>query len=68
MTTLIKHNSSKKDKAGRWTKAECSIFQELLQRHGKNWKKIQEHMRGRTLSQVRSHAQKFFEKIGPKKV
>jgi len=26
MTTLIKHNSSKKDKAGRWTKAECSIF------------------------------------------
>jgi len=25
-------------------------------------------MRGRSLSQIRSHAQKFFEKIGPKKV
>lgn len=25
-------------------------------------------MKGRTLSQIRSHAQKFFDKIGPKKV
>ena len=25
-------------------------------------------MRGRSLSQIRSHAQKFFDKIGPKKV
>lgn len=24
-------------------------------------------MRGRSLSQIRSHAQKFFDKIGPKK-
>lgn len=25
-------------------------------------------MKGRSLSQIRSHAQKFFEKAGPKKV
>jgi hypothetical protein len=25
-------------------------------------------MRGRSLSQIRSHAQKFFDKVGPKKV
>ena len=25
-------------------------------------------MKGRSLSQIRSHAQKFFDKIGPKKV
>lgn len=25
-------------------------------------------MKGRTLSQIRSHAQKFFDKVGPKKV
>lgn len=58
----------KKEKVGRWTKAECYLFESLLVRYGKNWKMIHQHMTRRTLSQIRSHAQKYFEKIGPNKV
>ena len=31
--------------------------------YGKNWKKVEEIVETRTGSQVRSHAQKFFNKI-----
>ena len=58
----------KKERIGRWTQSEGYLFETLLERHGKNWKKIHQHMKGRTLSQIRSHGQKFFDKIGSKKV
>jgi SHAQKYF class myb-like DNA-binding protein len=58
----------KKDRVGRWTQSEAYLFETLLERHGKNWKKIHQYMKGRTLSQIRSHGQKFFGKIGSKKV
>jgi len=44
------------------------LFESLLERYGKNWRKIHEHMKIRSLSQIRSHAQKYFERIGPKRV
>lgn len=59
---------SKKDRVGRWTQSEAYLFETLLERYGKNWKKIHQHMKGRSLSQIRSHGQKYFGKIGAKKV
>lgn len=38
-------------------------FLEALKHHGKNWKKVEEHVATRTSTQARSHAQKFFANI-----
>jgi SHAQKYF class myb-like DNA-binding protein len=35
-----------------------------LARFGKNWKKIEQMIKTRSGSQVRSHAQKYFNKLG----
>lgn len=59
---------AKRERTGRWSAAESHQFESLLEKYGKNWKKIQEHIKGRTLGQIRSHAQKFFEKVGAQKV
>ena len=34
-----------------------------LELHGRNWKKIEEIIGSRTCSQIRSHAQKYFQKL-----
>jgi SHAQKYF class myb-like DNA-binding protein len=57
----------KREKLGRWNPAEAQLFEVLVERYGKNWKKIQSFIKGRTLAQVRSHGQKFFERVGSKK-
>jgi len=48
---------------GRWTKDEHFRFLEALKYFGKEWKKVQEHVKTRTSTQARSHAQKFFYKL-----
>ena len=58
----------KKERIGRWTQSEAYLFETLLERYGKCWKKIHQHMKGRSLGQIRSHGQKYFGKIGSKKV
>lgn len=50
--------------AGRWTKEEHQRFTEGLKKFGKNWKLIEEYVGTRSGSQIRSHAQKFFLKLG----
>jgi hypothetical protein len=40
---------------------------EALKLYGKEWKKVQEHVKTRTSTQARSHAQKFFQKLEKKK-
>lgn len=58
----------RRGREGRWTPAEADLFEELIEKYGKNWKKIQSFIRGRSLSQIRSHAQKFFRKVGEGRV
>ncbi|KAL4467839.1 hypothetical protein ABPG74_013174 [Tetrahymena malaccensis] len=48
---------------GRWTKEEHQKFLEGLNIYGKNWKKVEEHIGTRTGAQIRSHAQKFFNRL-----
>jgi SHAQKYF class myb-like DNA-binding protein len=55
---------------GRWTKEEHERFMQgirstnkgLLQ-YGKNWKLVEQVVHTRTAAQVRSHAQKFFNRL-----
>lgn len=48
---------------GRWTQQEHVLFIEGLKIYGKNWKKVESFIGTRTGTQIRSHAQKFFNRI-----
>lgn len=54
---------STKKTFGRWTKEEHQRFIEGLKLFGKNWKKVEEHVGTRNGAQIRSHAQKFFNRL-----
>lgn len=47
-------------RAGRWTDKEKRMFTEGLEVFGSDWENISEHIKTRSASQVRSHAQKYF--------
>ena len=49
--------------SGRWGREEHKRFVEGLKIHGKDWKKVEEYIGTRTGAQIRSHAQKFFNRI-----
>lgn len=48
---------------GRWNKDEQRRFAEAVLKYGNDWKKIQNHISSRNITQVRSHAQKFLMKL-----
>jgi len=48
---------------GRWSYSEKIKFIQALSKDGPNWKKISETFNNRTLTQIRSHAQKFFQRL-----
>jgi SHAQKYF class myb-like DNA-binding protein len=48
---------------GRWDKDEQKRFAEAVLKYGNDWKKIQNHVFSRNITQVRSHAQKFLMKL-----
>lgn len=50
-------------KRGRWDKYEHSLFVKGLQIYGRQWKLIAEMIKTRTAVQIRSHAQKYFNKL-----
>lgn len=54
-----KTKNSEKFQIGKWNKDECLRFMEAISLYGKNWKKIQEYVGTRSITQIRSHAQKF---------
>ncbi|GFH52869.1 protein MYSM1 [Chaetoceros tenuissimus] len=58
--------SKVEENTGRWTTEERRLFQQGLEQHGKAWTKIASLIKSRTADQVRSHAQKYFQKTTPK--
>ena len=61
--TIIKLNDSSDTNGGRWSRDEQRRFAEAVLKFGNDWKKIQNHIFSRNLTQVRSHAQKFLMKL-----
>jgi SHAQKYF class myb-like DNA-binding protein len=56
-------SSKSSEKTGRWTDEEHSVFLQGLEQHGKQWKMIATMIGTRTVVQVRTHAQKYFQKM-----
>jgi SHAQKYF class myb-like DNA-binding protein len=51
---------------GRWTHEEHVKFIEAMFLFGNEWKRVQEHIKTRSSTQARSHAQKFFIRLKKK--
>lgn len=56
-------NRKEKMEQGRWTNAEHRLFLEGLIKYGNEWKMVQKHIKTRSSTQARSHAQKFLIRI-----
>merc|ERR1712137_1391202 len=46
-----------------WSASQHSRFIQALHKHGRQWKLISQELGTHTSSQVRSHAQKYFQKL-----
>ena len=55
------------ENTGRWTAEEHRLFLQGLELHGKGWKKIAGLIKSRTVVQIRTHAQKYFQKLAKAK-
>ncbi len=55
--------STQGENTGRWTAEEHRLFLQGLEQHGKGWKKIASLIKSRTVVQIRTHAQKYFQKL-----
>ncbi|KRX05677.1 Homeodomain protein [Pseudocohnilembus persalinus] len=68
LPTDLKNSPSRKlsgntNTNGRWTREEHIRFVEGLSYFGKNWKLVEEYVGTRSGAQIRSHAQKFFNRL-----
>jgi SHAQKYF class myb-like DNA-binding protein len=52
----------------KWSEAEHDLFVEALRLFGRSWKAIEAHIGTKTAVQIRSHAQKHFQKIQREKL
>jgi len=63
----MSRNKKGDELTGRWTKEEHDLFLQGIQQFDKQWKLIKEMVPTRTIVQIRTHAQKYFQKIGKSK-
>ncbi|CAI2370602.1 unnamed protein product [Moneuplotes crassus] len=61
--SLFSGQKRKKKVVGRWSSEEHSIFVNCLKIHGKDWDKLEEMIPSRSSVQIRSHLQKYFDRI-----
>lgn len=61
--TACSSGSTGGENTGRWTAEEHRLFLQGLDQHGKGWKKIASLIKSRTVVQIRTHAQKYFQKL-----
>ena len=59
-------NKDMKFNTGRWLQEEHQKFIEAMFLYGNEWKKVQQHIKTRSSTQARSHAQKFFIRLRKK--
>lgn len=52
-----------KENTGRWTQEEHELFVRGLHLYNKQWKSIAEMIQTRSIVQIRTHAQKYFQKL-----
>ncbi len=52
---------------GRWKPEEHQLFLEGIKLYGRDWKKIERLVGSRSGPQIRSHAQKYFNKLSKEK-
>lgn len=52
-----------KESSGRWSAEEHQLFIGGLEAHGKDWKLLASLIPSRTVVQIRTHAQKYFQKV-----
>jgi SHAQKYF class myb-like DNA-binding protein len=61
--SISPNTTNNSEKVGRWTDNEHEVFLEGLTKYGKQWKTIATLIGTRTVVQVRTHAQKYFQKM-----
>lgn len=61
--STLNPNTNAVENTGRWTAEEHRLFLQGLEQHGKGWKKIAGLIKSRTVVQIRTHAQKYFQKL-----
>ena len=62
----IKNEDNCSGNSGRWGIGEHLRFLGGCLQYGNNWKKVETHVRTRTSTQIRSHAQKYIKKLEKK--
>lgn len=63
VTAQVGNSNNGAENTGRWTAEEHRLFLQGLDQHGKGWKKIASLIKSRTVVQIRTHAQKYFQKL-----
>ena len=65
---INENNSNENHSTGRWNRDEHQRFIDGMIKYGNNWRQVQKYIGTRTSTQIRSHAQKFFDKLKRSKI